>query len=117
MQYRQKLDDVERRFAELETQMADPEVISDAEKYRKITKSQSDLREIVSKYREWKVANGNLEQARAMLSESDPDLKAMAQEEIAQIEPALTRYEEELRVLMLPKDPNDEKDAGPETRA
>jgi peptide chain release factor 1 len=117
MQYRQKLDDVERRFAELETQMADPEVISDAEKYRKITKAQSELREIVSKYREWKVANGNLEQARAMLAESDPDLKAMAQEEIAQIEPALARYEEELRVLMLPQDPNDEKDVVLEIRA
>jgi peptide chain release factor 1 len=66
MQYRQKLDDVERRFAELEAQMADPAVIADSDKYRKVTKAQSELSEIVAKYREWKVANGNLEQARAM---------------------------------------------------
>ncbi len=117
MQYRQKLDEVERRFAELEAQMADPSVISDPEKYRKITKAQSELSEIVAKYREWKVANGNLEQARAMLLESDAELKAMAQEEIAQIEPALARYEEELKFLMLPKDPNDEKDVVLEIRA
>ncbi len=117
MQYRKKLDDVERRFAELEAQMADPAVIADSDKYRKVTKAQSELSEIVAKYREWKVANGNLEQARAMLQDSDPDLKAMAQEEIAQIEPDLLKYEEELRVLMLPKDPNDDKDVVLEIRA
>jgi peptide chain release factor 1 len=117
MQYRQKLDDVERRFAELEAQMADPAVIADSDKYRKVTKAQSELSEIVAKYREWKVANGNLEQAHAMMLEADPELKAMAQEEIAQIEPDLLRYEEELKVLMLPKDPNDDKDVVLEIRA
>jgi peptide chain release factor 1 len=117
MQYQQKLDDVERRFMDLEAQMADPAVISDSEKYRKVTKAQSEIGEIVAKYREWKVAQGNLQQARAMLQESDPDLKAMAQEEIAQMEPQLAKYEEELKVLMLPKDPNDEKDVVLEIRA
>ena len=117
MQYQQKLDDVERRFMDLEAQMADPAVISDSEKYRKVTKAQSEIGEIVAKYREWKAAQGNLQQARAMLLESDPDLKAMAQEEIAQMEPQLEKYEEELKVLMLPKDPNDEKDVVLEIRA
>jgi peptide chain release factor 1 len=117
MQYQQKLNDVERRFNDLEAQMADPAVISDSEKYRKVTKAQSEIGEIVAKYREWKVAEGNLQQARAMLQESDPDLKAMAQEEIAQMEPQLAKYEDELKVLMLPKDPNDEKDVVLEIRA
>jgi len=102
---------------DLEAQMADPAVISDSEKYRKVTKAQSEIGEIVAKYREWKAAQGNLQQARAMLLESDPDLKAMAQEEIAQMEPQLEKYEEELKVLMLPKDPNDEKDVVLEIRA
>jgi peptide chain release factor 1 len=117
MQYRQKLEDLERRFMALEAQMADPAVIGDSDKYRKVTKAQSEIGEIVAKYREWKVADGNLQQARAMLQESDPDLKAMAQEEIAQLEPELVKYEEELKVLMLPKDPNDDKDVVLEIRA
>ena len=117
MQYRQKLDDLERRFTELEAQMADPEIISDSEKYRKVTKARSEISDVVAKFREWKTAEGNLEQARAMLLESDPELKAMAQEEIAQIEPQLARFEEELKILMLPKDPNDEKDVVLEIRA
>jgi peptide chain release factor 1 len=117
MQYRPKLDDLERRFEELSAQMADPAVIADSEKYRKITKTHSELAEVVAKYREWKAAAGNLEQARGMVQESDPELKAMALEEIAQIEPALTRYEDELKVLLLPKDPLDEKDVVLEIRA
>jgi peptide chain release factor 1 len=117
MQYRQKLDGLERRFEELSAQMADPAVIADPEKYRKVAKTHSELSEMVAKYREWKTATSNLEQARAMLQESDPELKAMAQEEIAQIEPALARYEEELKVLLLPKDPLDDKDVVLEIRA
>ncbi len=109
MQYQQKLEDIERRFEALNAQMADPEVIADGEKYRKVTKQHSDFSDVVGKYREWKTAAGNLQQAKAMLNESDPDLRAMAQEEIAQIEPELVRIEEELRILLLPKDPNDEK--------
>ena len=117
MQYRQKLEDLERRFVDMEAQMADPAVIADPDKYRKVTKAQSEISEVVAKFREWKVAEGNLQQARAMLQESDPELKAMAQEEIAQLEPQLAKFEEELKMLMLPKDPNDEKDVVLEIRA
>ena len=65
MQYQQKLDDIERKFEDLNRQMADPAVISDSAQYRKVSKAQSELSEIVSKYREWKTASRNLEEARA----------------------------------------------------
>src|SRR5690348_10778997 len=107
MQFRQKLEELEKRFESLNAQMADPAVIGDAEQYRKITKAHSELSEIVGKFREWKKTEDGLLQARAMLDDHDPDLKAMAEEEIAQLEPDLTRIEEELKVLLLPKDPLD----------
>jgi peptide chain release factor 1 len=117
MEYQKKLDDIERRFEELTAQMADNAVISDSALYRKISKQQSDMSDMVGKYREWKAANKNLQEARLMLEETDPELRAMAQDEVARLEPLLTQYEEELKVLMLPKDPLDEKDVVLEIRA
>jgi peptide chain release factor 1 len=117
MQYQQRLDEIERRFDELNAQMADPAVIGDAAQYRKITKAHSELADIVAKYREWKAASGNLQQARAMLQEADADLRAMAQDEVAKLEPATARIEEELKILLLPRDPNDEKNVVLEVRA
>ena len=117
MQFQNRLEEVERRYDELTAQMADPAVISDSAQYRKVSKAQSDLFDQVTKYREWKAANKNLAEARQMLADPDPELKAMAQEEIARMEPALAQYEEELKVLLLPKDPNDEKNVVLEIRA
>ena len=117
MEYQKKLDDIERRYEELTAQMADNAVISDSALYRKISKQQSDMGDMVGKYREWKSANKNLEEARLMLAETDPELRTMAQDEVARLEPQLAKYEEELKVLMLPKDPNDEKDVVLEIRA
>ena len=117
MEYQKKLDDIERRFEELTAQMADNAVISDSALYRKISKQHSDMGDMVGKYREWKAANKNLQEARLMLAEADPELRAMAQDEVARLEPLLAQYEEELKVLMLPKDPLDEKDVVLEIRA
>jgi peptide chain release factor 1 len=117
MQYQQKLDDIERHFEELTAQMADPAVIGDSAQYRKVSKQHSDMSEIVGKYREWKVAARNLTESRAMLTETDPELRAMAEEEVARLEPETTRIEDELKFLMLPKDPLDEKDVVLEIRA
>ncbi|HEY1241818.1 MAG TPA: peptide chain release factor 1 [Bryobacteraceae bacterium] len=117
MQFRQKLEELEKRFEDLNAQMADPAVIGDAEQYRKVTKAHSELSDVVSKFREWKKAEDGLEQARAMLNDHDADLKAMAQEEIGQLEPELARIEEELKVLLLPKDPLDDKNVVLEIRA
>jgi len=91
MQYQQKLDDIERRFDALNAQMADAEVINDPALYRKVSKSHNDLAEIVAKYREWKDATRNLVEARPMLAESDLELRAMAQEEVARLEPLIAK--------------------------
>jgi len=117
MQYRQKLDDLERRFEALTEQMADSAIIADAAQYRKISKAQSELTEVVAKYREWKTAHQNLVDARAMLNDSDADLRAMADEEILHLEPQLAEIEQELKVLLLPKDPLDDKNVVLEIRA
>ena len=102
MQFSQRLEEMERRFEALTEQMADPAVINDSAQYRKVTKAQSDLTEVVAKYREWKVANSNLLEARSMLGETDAELRTMAQEEIAKFEPLLAKYEEELRMCASP---------------
>jgi peptide chain release factor 1 len=117
MQFSQKLDQLEKRFDELNAQMADPAVISDAAEYRKVTKAHSEISEIVGKYREWKRVEDALSQARPMLEDRDPDLKAMAQEEVTRLEPELAAIEEEIKVLLLPKDPLDDKNVVLEIRA
>jgi peptide chain release factor 1 len=115
MQYRPKLDEMERRYDELTAQMADASVISDSTQYRKVTKAQSELADIVGKYREWKAVNENLQQARAM--RNDAELAEMAQDEILHLEPQLDQIEEELKIALLPKDPNDDKNIVLEIRA
>jgi len=117
MQFAQKLSQLEKRFDELNQQMADPAVIGDADKYRKVTKEHSELSEIVGKYRQWKDVEDSLSQARAMLQEQDLDLRAMAEEEVTRLEPELAKIEEEIKVLLLPKDPKDEKNVVLEIRA
>src|SRR4051812_32466286 len=117
MQFAQRLDQTEKRYEELTHQMADPAVIADGERYKKITKELSELSDAVSKYREWKQVSDTLSQARAMLQEKDPELRAMAEEEVSRLDPELARIEQELKVLLLPKDPLDEKNVVLEIRA
>jgi peptide chain release factor 1 len=117
MEFADKLDHLERRFDELNRQMADPAVIGDSEAYRKTAKSNSDIADVVAKYREYKHVRQNLEEGRLMLGESDPEMRQMAADEIERLEPALARIEEELKVLLLPKDPNDDKNIVLEIRA
>src|SRR3984885_7669622 len=115
MQYRPKLDEMERRYEELTAQMADASVISDSAQYHKVTKAQSELADIVLKYREWKAVNENLEQARAM--QNDPELAEMAQDEILPLQPQLEEIAQDLKIPLLPKDPNDDKNIVLEIRA
>ncbi|MEP7354001.1 MAG: peptide chain release factor 1 [Acidobacteriota bacterium] len=117
MQYQQRLDDVEKRYEELSSQMANPDLIADPQEYRKISKAQRDIHDMVTTYREWKADYKNFEEARLMLNESDPELRAMALEETAKLEPELARLENELKVQLLPKDPNDERNVVLEIRA
>jgi peptide chain release factor 1 len=117
MQFAQKLAQLEKRSDELTQLMADPAVISDADQYRKVTKEQAELSEVVGKYRQWKSVEDSLGQARPMLHEKDPELRVMAEEEVTRLEPELARIEEEIGVLLLPKDPKDEKNVVLEIRA
>ncbi len=117
MQFAPKLEQLEKRFEELNQLMSNPAVISDGEQYRKISKERADLEETVGKFREWKSVEDSLSQARGMLQENDPELKAMAEEEVARLEPQLAALDNQLKILLLPKDPNDEKNVVLEIRA
>jgi peptide chain release factor 1 len=117
MQFVGRLDQIEVRFEELTHQLADPALIGDGEQYRKAAKGHSELADVVAKYREWKDASSQLDQARAMLADSDPEMREMANAEVVRLEPKLIEIEEELKVLLLPKDPNDEKNVVLEIRA
>jgi peptide chain release factor 1 len=117
MQYLGKLDELESRYERLTADMMDPAVLNDPDQYRKIAKSRSDVEEVVAKYREWKKMNGDLEGARLMLAEADPELRQMAEEDVARLEPGIERIEGELKILLLPKDPNDDKNVVLEIRA
>jgi peptide chain release factor 1 len=109
MQYKARLDQAEERFNELTAKMSDPAVINDGEQYRKVSKARSELAETVGKYADWKRVDRELRDARVMLTETDPEMLQMAELEVARLEPELARIEQELQVLLLPKDPNDEK--------
>ena len=112
-----RLQQMEHRYDELHSQFALPEVISDHERYSKTAKAIREIESTVEKYRELKKVQQSLADARTMLAESDADLKAMAEEEVAALEPRLAALEEELKVLLLPRDPNDEKNVILEIRA
>jgi peptide chain release factor 1 len=117
MQFSQRLNDIETRFDAVTRQMADPAVIADGEAYRKIAKTRSELEDVVAKYQDYKQAKRNYDEARSMVEDPDPELRQMANDEIARLEPELVRIEEDLKVLLLPKDPLDEKNIVLEIRA
>ncbi len=117
MKYLKKLQETEARFDDLNRQMMDSELISDPERYRKIAKSHRELEPIVSRFRQWQRLSEELKGAREMLHENDPELRTMAQEDVHRLTPEIARLEEELKVLLLPTDPNDEKNVVVEIRA
>lgn len=102
----QKLEDVEKRYEELNGLIADPEVISRQNEWKKLMKEHSDIEEIVFKYREYKAVSKNLEEAKEMLS--DPEMKELAEMEMEEAKEKLPKIEEELKILLIPKDPNDD---------
>jgi peptide chain release factor 1 len=110
-----RLEQMEQRYEELSAQLSQPEILNDREKYQKAGKALSDLETPVMKFRELKIVRHGLEEARAMLA--DPDMKEMAEEEIAQLGPREPALEEEIKILLLPKDPNDDKNVILEIRA
>ena len=105
-----KLNEIEQRFEQLNADMANPEIIADPEKYRKTAKTVVDLEDVVQVFRRWKDLTSRYEQAKPMVMDPDPDMAEMARMELAEIEPELPKVEDELQVLLIPKDPNDLKD-------
>jgi peptide chain release factor 1 len=114
----ERLNQIEAKYEELTRTLASPEVIGDSSKYQKTAKAHSELSEIVEKYREYKDLQKGIEESKVMIAEeSDADLRAYAQEEITRLQERLTATENDLKVLLVPKDPNDEKNVVLEIRA
>src|SRR5215471_1940853 len=114
----ERLEQIEARYEELTQALASPETINDSAKYQKIAKAHSELVPIVEKFREFKDLKRGIEESKALVAgEDDAEMRAYAQEELAKLEERLARVEEELKFLLLPKDPNDEKNVVLEIRA
>ncbi|MDL5041697.1 peptide chain release factor 1 [Heyndrickxia coagulans] len=112
-----RLQAVEDRYEKLNELLSDPEIVNDPKKLREYSKEQSDLQETVQVYREYKEVRKQLRDAKSLLSEKlDPEMKDMVKEEIHELESKIPEYEERLKILLLPKDPNDEKNVIVEIR-
>ena len=107
----EKLNDVEKRYEELSEQMQDPSVVNDQENYRKIMKEYKQLTPLIEKFREYKAAKNAEQEALEILSDSsaDKDFKELAEEELSAAKADIETISEELKVLLLPVDPNDER--------
>jgi peptide chain release factor 1 len=112
-----KLESIERRYEELEQELASPEVYSDPDRYSKIAKAHADLRDIVERYREYNTLAAALEDNRELLKDEDPEIRELAKQEVESVEERLPVVEQELKLLLLPKDPLDEKNIILEIRA
>lgn len=113
-----KLDQVESRYEEVNMSLQRPDVASDQKKYRALMKELSDLEKIVVLYRDFKIKTKGLKDNKELLTlESDPEMKEMIREEIKEIEAVLPKLEEDLKVSLIPKDPNDDKNVLLEIRA
>ncbi|MDK2956487.1 MAG: peptide chain release factor 1 [Desulfovibrionales bacterium] len=112
-----KLEEIEKTFIALETQLSDPGVLSDRERYTKLTKRHADLSPVVATFREYRKLEQELEENRELAEDDDPDIREMAEAEIDGIKDRLPELEDKLKVLLLPKDPLDEKNIILEIRA
>jgi peptide chain release factor 1 len=114
----EKLDQIEARYGELTQQISSPEVLGDSARYQKLARTHADLGEMVAKYRAWKEIEKGLAGAKQMLVEAeDAELKQMAHDEVRQLEARKETTERELKLLLLPRDPNDDKNIIIEIRA
>ena len=113
----EQLDNIERRYDEIEAELARPEVATDMKRVQELAQERSSIEGVVSTYREYKAARKSLEETREMLDDGDEEMAALARQEIETLEARITNLEEELKEALLPKDPNDEKDIIMEIRA
>lgn len=115
----EKLKQIETRYEELTAQLALPEVLSDRSRYQKIARTHRGLQEVVEKYRELKGVEKSINDTESLLREeqSDPVLRTLAHEELKDLEQQQAKLKKEVRILLLPKNPNDEKNVILEIRA
>ena len=105
-----RLEDLARSLEEINMQLTDPDVINDQNKYRQLMKEQSELTPIVEKYQEYRAAKDGIEESLQILEEeNDEEMRELAKEELAECRETVEKCEQELKILMLPKDPNDDK--------
>ncbi|MCI5533197.1 MAG: peptide chain release factor 1 [Firmicutes bacterium] len=112
-----KLDFILEKYEELSMKVSDPDVINNQPVWQKHIKEMGEMEPIVNKYREYKKAKENIAEAKEMLEMGDEELRELAKMEIAEYEDEIPKMEEELKILLLPKDPNDEKNVILEVRA
>ena len=113
-----RLDDTLMRYEEMMNQLSEPDVANDPERFKRLMKEQSDLTPIVEAYKEYKQCKQNVEDSLAMLDEeSDEEMRELAKEELNESKARIEELEQELKVLLLPKDPNDDKNVIVEIRA
>lgn len=105
-----KLEDLYLRFRETEEQLADPAVIGDQERYTKISKQYKSLKKIVDVYFAYKKALSNRDTAEEMRRDEDPEMREMAEGELEELTPRIEALEEQLKMLLVPRDPEDERD-------
>ena len=112
-----KLDFILEKYEEMSMKVSDPDVISNQPVWQKYIKEMGEMEPIVNKYKEYKKAKKGIAEAKEMLESGDEELKELAKMELSDLEEQLPKMEEELKILMLPKDPNDEKNVILEIRA
>ncbi|NLY13237.1 MAG: peptide chain release factor 1 [Gammaproteobacteria bacterium] len=112
-----RLDRLQERFEELTALLGDAQIITDQEKYRTYSKEYAEVEPVVEKFQTWRKTRSNLEEAQALLKDSDLDVREMAEEEVAECRQSLEAIEADLQRLMLPKDPNDGRNVFLEVRA
>jgi peptide chain release factor 1 len=114
----ERLDQIEARYEELTNALASPDITNDSARFQKTAKAHAEIATVVERYREYKDLTKGIAESKAVLAdEKDPDMRAYAEEELAKLEGRVGGVEEELKVLLLPKDPNDEKNVILEIRA
>ena len=112
-----KLGDVSSRYDEIESLLSKPDITSNQEEYIKLSKEYADLSPLINTFNSYKKADGDIEEAKLLIKDSDPEIRQMAELELEDLKVKIDELETELKRLLLPKDPDDSKDVFLEIRA
>jgi len=113
----EKLQEIEQRFERLTADLGNPELIADRSRFSQVAKERAQLEQLVETFREFKRVKAEVEGNRALLEDRDPDVRSMAREEMPALEARLAELNERLKILLLPRDPNDDRSVILEVRA